>query len=115
MLRVPDRLLDVVFDYVLAAEEAFAGGAGDQPGAFQLEVGALNLALVHAELLGERGGRGERCAGGELAGAYARLDLGADLEVDGAFGERLELDVHARFVPRCDVVALMVARGCRST
>src|SRR5688572_30250781 len=79
---------------LLFAEEIFAGLLRDQPGVFELEVGALDFAAVDGELGGERGGGGERVAGGELFVSDERLDLLADLQVVRAFGSVFEADVH---------------------
>src|SRR5205085_726948 len=82
--------------HVLAAEKAFGGCPRDKPRVFQFKVGALNLAFVHAELLCERGGRGQRRARAELSVAYARFDLHPHLQIDGAFRQRFQLNIHAR-------------------
>src|SRR5438270_10979003 len=69
--------------YLLFAEEISAHGLRHEARVFQLEVGALDFAAVYGELGGERGGRGERVARGELVVADARLDLLADLQAVG--------------------------------
>src|SRR4051812_5676256 len=71
-------LLDCVCDLIFA-EEVARGCFRDKARVFQLEVGALDFAAVYRELVGERGGRGERVTGVELAVADERLDLASNL------------------------------------
>ena len=65
------------------AEKIFAGVLLDYPELFELEVGALDLAFVDGEFLCESGGRGKGFAWAKGLVADLRLDLIADLQVDG--------------------------------
>lgn len=87
--RSPDRVRDL-----LLAEEVAARGLRHEARVLKLEVGALDFAAVYGEFSGERGGRGEGVAGGELFVADARFDLPADLQIDGAFGAVFKFYVH---------------------
>ena len=76
------------------SEEILASLFSDEARVFQFKIRALNLAFIDGEFLREHRGRRERFARSHRLAAYLRFDLFADLQVDGAFGQVLEFDVH---------------------
>lgn len=90
-----DKLPHAVIDSWLA-EEVFAGLLRNQAELFELEVGALDFAAVDGEFLGEGGGRGKGGAGGEGLVVDLRLNLFADLGVDGIVRQIFQFDIHSR-------------------
>ena len=84
---------DAVLDLRLT-EEVFAGLLCDEAELFELVVGALDFAFVDGEFLGEGGGRREGIAWANGLVVDLRLDLFADLRVDGIVRSIFKLDVH---------------------